>query len=332
MATIKDIAELANVSITTVSRVLNYDETLSVPAETKKRVFEAAEELSYVTSTKKKSKKRMKVGIYYSYSLEEELEDPYYLSIRLSIEKKLNREDMNITRIRSVEKREDMKSLDGILCLGVFRKEEIGKIEESGIPCVFVDSNPNDDVFDSVVIDFVKSTKKVLNHIRELGHTRIGFIGGTDSEVGDVRARDLRQDVYESVMKENSLFRDDYVKIGGYTPTDGYRLSKEILSMKDRPTALFVANDSMAVGCYKAASDLGLKIPDDLSIVGFNDISTAQYMMPPLTTIKLYTEFMGETAVDLIKERITSGRSICKRITIPTKLIVRESTRILEKK
>lgn len=331
MATIKDIAELANVSITTVSRVLNYDETLSVPTETKKRVFEAAEELSYVTSIKKRSKKRMKVGIYYSYSLEEELEDPYYLSIRLSVEKKLTREDMNITRIHSMEKKEDLKGLDGILCLGMFKKEEIRKIEESGIPCVFVDSSPNEDVFDSVVIDFVKSTKKVLDYLMELGHTQIGFIGGTDSDVGDVQTRDLRQDVYESFMKEKNLFRNDYVKIGGYTPTDGYRLSKEILSMKDRPTALFVANDSMAVGCYKAANDQGLKIPDDLSIVGFNDISTAQYMMPPLTTTKLYTEFMGETAVELIKERIATGRAICMRITIPTKLILRESTKKLSK-
>lgn len=323
MATIKEIAERANVSMTTVSRVLNYDDTLSVPAETKKRVFEAAEELSYVGQKKKRAKKRMNIGILYSYSLEEELEDPYYLAIRLSIEKKLMLENISAVRLDSKEK---TKGLHGLLCLGIFSQEKIEEIRALEIPCIFVDSSPNDDLFDSVVIDFVKSTRKVLDHILSSGHTKIGFIGGTDSILGEAQARDLRQDVFEKYLTGKGLYLEEFVKIGSYTPSDGYRLSKEMLSQKERPTAIFLANDSMAVGCYKAASDLGLKIPEDISVVGFNDISAAQYMLPPLTTIRLYTEFMGEMAVDVLKERITSGRKIALKITIPTELVVREST------
>ena len=98
-----------------------------------------------------------------------------------------------------------------------------------------------------------------------------------------------------------------------------------MLSQNEKPTALFVANDSIAIGCYKAAYELGVKIPKDLSIVGFNDVSSAQYMFPPLTTVKLYTEIMGESAVDLLLERVATKREICKTITIHTKLIERDS-------
>ena len=87
---------------------------------------------------------------------------------------------------------------------------------------------------------------------------------------------------------------------------------------------MFVANDSMAAGSYRAAYELGLKIPDDISIIGFNDIPTAKYMVPPLTTVRLY---MGEYAVKLLEERIIHGREICVKVSIPTKLYIRDSVK-----
>ncbi|WP_256204309.1 substrate-binding domain-containing protein [Planococcus faecalis] len=116
------------------------------------------------------------------------------------------------------------------------------------------------------------------------------------------------------------------MKIGGYDPKDGYTNLREMLAGKVKPTAVFVANDTIAVGCYKAAFELGVKIPEDLSIVGFNDVATAKYMMPPLTTVKLYTEVMGETAVDLLIDRLTTKREVSKKIIIDTKLVIRESS------
>jgi LacI family transcriptional regulator len=91
------------------------------------------------------------------------------------------------------------------------------------------------------------------------------------------------------------------------------------------PTAVFIASDSMAIGAYKAINEKGLSIPKDISIVGFNDISTAQFIVPPLTTIKAHTEFMGEIAFDLLIERLKKDREICKKVIVPTKLIVRDS-------
>ncbi|MCH6266144.1 LacI family DNA-binding transcriptional regulator [Neobacillus citreus] len=326
MATIKDIADLAQVSMATVSRVLNYDETLNVSPETRKRIFEAAEELNYViTPKKKKTKKKGLIGLYYSYSLEEELIDTYYLSIRVALEKKLENMGMELYKISKEDTKKSVSKLDGIICLGTFKKADIELIKSLDRLSVFVDANPDENYFDSVVIDFNSATKNALNYLIELGHQNIGFIGGVETDMYGNRFKDLRQDVFESYLKEKGIFKEDFVKIGGYNPKDGYLILKELLSGDVRPTAVFVANDSIAVGCYKAAYELGVKIPNELSIVGFNDVSSAQYMVPPLTTVKLYTEIMGETAVDLLLERIATKREICKKVTIHTKLIIRGS-------
>lgn len=326
MATLKDIADLAQVSMATVSRVLNYDETLNVTPETRRRIFEAAEELNYVVTSKpKKVKKKGSIGLYYSYSLEEELVDTYYLSIRVALEKQLKSMEMGYVNITKDDTKKSLSKLDGIICLGTFKKEDIESIKSFDKPSVFVDSNPDEAHFDAVVINFNSATKNALNYLVDLGHESIGFIGGIETDMFGNRFKDLRQDVFEVYLKEKGIFKENFVKIGGYNPKDGYQILKEMLSQDEKPTALFVANDSIAIGCYKAAYELGVKIPEDLSIVGFNDVSSAQYMVPPLTTVKLYTEIMGETAVDLLLERIATKREICKKITIHTKLIERDS-------
>lgn len=329
MAIIKDIAEKAGVSITTVSRVLNYDETLNVSDETRQRIFEAAQELEYIPSKRKKHRRKFKIGLLYSYSLEEELEDTYYLSIRVSIEKKLLAEGANIFRIGKDEDLEKIKNIDGIIALGTFNSNDIDRIKKFTRPVVFVDSSPNEDLFDSVIINFPQAVKKALDYLYTLGHRKIAYIGGMDFDINGNKIEDLRENTYTKYMKERALYNPDFVKVGKYAPKDGYRLMKEILENDTLPTAAFVANDSIAIGCYKAIYEKGLKIPEDICIVGFNDISSAQYMMPPLTTIKLHIEFMGETAVDLILERLISERNICKKITIPAELIRRESCKAI---
>ena len=106
-----------------------------------------------------------------------------------------------------------------------------------------------------------------------------------------------------------------------------YPYFKELQEEGNLPTALFVANDSMAAGCYKAAYESGLKIPEDISIIGFNDIPTAKYMIPPLTTVRVYMEFMGEYAVHMLEERVFGERELCLKMTAPTKLYVRDSVK-----
>ncbi|SHE73282.1 LacI family DNA-binding transcriptional regulator [Clostridium fallax] len=325
MATIKDIAEKASVSIATVSRVLNYDESLNVADETKKRIFEAAEELNYVTIKERKGRKNTHtIGIIHWYSDKEEIIDPYYLSIRMAIDRCCSKNLIKFLKIDDMENFNE--NLDGIIAIGKFGDGEISKIRKLSKNIVFVDSSPDENLYDSVVIDFRKAVNEVMEYLTSLGHTKIAYIGGEEFvDKGKKQVLDYRQQTYIEFMEKRNLSFKDFIKLGKFTPASGYELMKKFLQNKNRPTAYFIANDSMAIGAYKAISEAGLKIPNDISIIGFNDISTAQFIIPPLTTVKVYTEFMGETAVDLIIERIKKDREISKKVIIPTKLIKRDS-------
>lgn len=331
MATIKDIAEKAGVSITTVSRVLNYDETLNVLDETRKRIFEAAEQLDYQVRDKKKRKRKLKIGVLYSYSLEEELEDTYYLSVRVAIEKKLAEEGAKKYGLSGQEHKEELGALDGIICLGTFSQSMIERIESFHKPTVFVDALPDAEKFDSVIHDIERSVLKVMRYLMDQGHKKIAFIGGFETDSDGAEVVDNRTYAYQRFMKQENLFQEEYMKIGGYTPKYGYQMMKELLELPHRPTAVFVANDSLAIGCYKAVNEKGLSIPADISVVGYNDIPAAKYLVPPLTTVHLHMDFMGEQAVSVLAERILSGREISIQTLIPAKLVIRESVRELEK-
>lgn len=332
MATIKDIADRAGVSITTVSRVLNHDETLNVQDETKQRVFEAAEEMEYQLKEKKKRKKKLKIGVYYSYSLEEELDDPYYLSVRVAIEKKIAEEGFSKYQVRSFDTPDRLGSVDGIIALGTFSKTAIERIDSFQKPVIFVDASPNEDKYDSIVFDLKRAALKVLNYLTDKGHRKIAMIGGMELDSDGKVVKDDRTYFFQKYMEKRGLLKPDYIKIGGYTPKYGYRLFKELMNAADRPTAVFVANDSLAAGCYKAANELGLAIPGDISIIGFNDIPAAKYMVPPLTTVRLNMEFMGERSVGILADRLLGDRSICVKTIIPSELVERDSVSAILKR
>lgn len=332
MATIKEIAEMAEVSTATVSRVLNYDETLNASEATRKKIFEIAQQLEYVTTKERRSKKQScKVCIAKGYSEQEELDDPYYFSIRLSIEKSLKEENIEyivISKDRLFDER--LNTVDGIMAVGNFTTEEIDNLKNMNNNIVFVDSSPEDESFDSVVINMSKVVKKVLDYLISLGHKEIGYIGGEDYIIGEnVHLPDYRESYYRKYMSEIGFLNEKFIRVGRFTPISGYELMKDILNKGEYPSAFFIANDSMAIGAYKAIMEKGLNIPEDISILGCNDISTAQFIVPALTTIKIYTNFMGETAVDLMNERIKYERKISKKVVIPTDLIVRDSCKKL---
>lgn len=325
MSTIKDIAELAGVSVATVSRVLNYDETLNVQEETKKKVFEAAEQLEYHMKEKKKRKRKLKLGLICSYSPEEELEDTFYLSVRVAIEKAIEEEGFKRVALNVEDGSEQAAQADGLICLGTFSKSTIEKIGSFRKPHIFVDTMGNLDTADSIVTDIRHSVSQVMEYLWGMGHRKIGFIGGRELDSDGREVVDARLPAYRRFLEEKGALREDFVRVGCYTPKDGYRLAKELLDQRERPTAVFAVNDSLAVGCYRAVQERGMKIPEDMSVIGFNDISMAKYLAPPLTTVHVHMNFMGRQAVKMISERIQSERRVNMHVSIPTQLIVRES-------
>lgn len=326
MATIKDIADRAGVSIATVSRVLNYDETLNVQDETRKRVFEAAEALEYTMKEKKKRKRKPRIGLLYTYSTEDELVDTYYLSVRIAIERSINEQGCRSRIISFTETIASTSDIDGLICLGTFSNADLAYIDSLKKPTVLVDNAPEPLRHDSITHDMAGVTRQILEHLIQLGHQRIAFIGDFEAGANGTSLPEPRTDAYIQYLKNRGLFCPEYCRhVSAYLPKLGYQCFKELLALKVPPTAIIVANDTMAVGCYNAANELHYHIPEDLSIISYNDIPSAKYMVPPLSTVHLHTDFMGTYAVSLLIERLVTGRTIDMRVILPGELILRES-------
>lgn len=142
---------------------------------------------------------------------------------------------------------------------------------------------------------------------------------------------DARLPTYQRFLKEKGALCESFIKIGGYTSRHGYRLMKELLEEEKRPTAIFAANDSLAVGCYRAIQEVGLQIPDDISVIGFNDISMAKYLAPPLTTVHVHMNFLGRQAVKMLVERVQLEREVNMHVSVSTELVIRKSVNKIDR-
>jgi len=334
MATIKDISKEVGVSPATVSRVLNHDKTLSVSNEKRKLIFEVAERLSYVpmrTRKKKVAKAKYRVGLIHWYTIDQELEDPYYLSIRIGIEKKAIDHQVEIIKLYAPSKSDlsSMKDVDGIICIGKFSDHEIEDFAQVSSNLVFVDSSPYEEIYDSVIVDIERAVLKIIDHLVESGCESIGYIGGRefagqdDTPIGEKRER-----VFRAYLEDKNMLDENHIFVGKFLAESGYRLMKEAINTNDYlPQAYFIASDSMAVGALRALHEHGIKVPDALQIIGFNDIPTSNYTIPPLSTLRVHKEFMGETALQLMMERIMNQRLVAKKVIVPTDLVIRESCR-----
>jgi LacI family transcriptional regulator len=328
MATIKDIAEKAGVSIATVSRVLNYDPSLSVTDETRKKILEVAEELAY----KKKAIRKVsssKIAIIHWYTEKEELEDLYYMSIRFGIEQRCQQLAIQFVNYfyNDLDKVKN-ENLQGIIAIGKFSKAQVAELTELTDYIVFADYNPDEDTYDSIIVDFEKATKKIIHYLIEKGHQSIGYIGGRETyKDGSTEIEDIRETTFRSYMKEHNLLDERSIYLGSFSVKSGYKLMKQAIQEQREklPTAIFAGNDLIAIGCLRALHEENIRVPERVNVIGINDISVSKYIYPSLTTLKVYTELMGETAVETLMERIT-GRKIAKKIFIATELIKRNSS------
>ncbi|MFD0698845.1 substrate-binding domain-containing protein [Paenibacillus sp. GCM10027628] len=337
MATIKDIAEQAKVSAATVSRVLNNDATLSVSDETRERIFSIAEEIQYKPTRIKRLKKEnvlstKEIGLLLWMSPDEEKEDPYFTSVRRGIEKRC--EELGVTigsviRGNSAEHL-SLQDLDGLIIVGSVDFDDIERVFGQNNSIILVNHLLDIRKYDTVKLDFEQAVEDVLNHLFRLGHTSIGFIGGQEflyklapERKGQVVA-DARRYHFERMMREKQYFDPEFVHTGDWTTASGYEAMKQMLSKPRRPSACFIASDPMAIGALRALHEHGIKVPEEMALIGFDDIDVSAYVNPPLTTVKVYPEQIGKTAVQLIVERL-EGREVPMHVVIGTSLVVRES-------
>ncbi len=335
MATIKDIAKIAGVSPSTISRVLNLDDTISVTKETKKKIFETAEMLSYTKhiKSKKNTKNTLTIGLVHWYTEFLELNDPYFISIRLGIEEECLNNNIDLIKIYNNDQQTRLlenNNFDGLIILGKFEEDQLNSFSTYCDNIVFVHSNNPKFKYDSVIADFRELTNDVVKHLLANGHEKIGFIGAREKIYFNDTCKefiDYREIQFKELLTRKNLYNPDYVRIGSYDFKDGYKLMKNLIEENDDnlPTAIFIASDSLAIGALRAINEAGIKIPSDMSIFACNDIPTSQYTTPPLSTVKIYTELMGKMSIKLLIEKINGNRDECIRVTVPHKLIFRES-------
>ncbi|WP_101842835.1 LacI family DNA-binding transcriptional regulator [Halobacillus sp. Marseille-P3879] len=340
MTTIKEIASKSNFSNTTVSRVLNNDNTLSVAMETRQRILEVAKELGYKTLQERKKENKTptrvesaKIGILLCHTVEEELNDAYFLSIRQGIEKECRERGITATelvRFTSLGSEQISKDISHLIIVGRINTQILDHITEDQDQLeniVYINHTVDSDKYDSIVIDFDKATRRALDHLLDCGYKRIGFIGGQEREHfydSKIDFEDDRQVSFKKFMEEKSLFDPDVFYTGEFTMANGYELMKKAISKGNLPEAFFAASDAMAIGAMRALQENQYNVPKDVSIIGFNDIELAQFASPPLTTVKVQTEEMGRLGVKLMIDRL-EGREIPVKVTVPTELVIRES-------
>ncbi|MCI1858403.1 MAG: LacI family DNA-binding transcriptional regulator [Sporolactobacillus sp.] len=331
MATIKDIAKKAGVSIATVSRVLNYDQTLSVTEETRKRIFETAETLNYskFKNRVRKKKRNGKIAVALWITEQEELNDLYYLSMRMGVENKLQAESFEIVYLLPNEILGSIHDVNGVIAIGKFSTHEIHRLTAISQNIVFLDYDTFPMGYDCVVTDFEQAVKQTINHFFASGIRSIGMLAGKEyTNDHQLLLEDPRLYFFVNYIKQKIHKTPEQIFVGSFSPDSGYHLMKQAIEkLGDQlPKAFFAASDAMAIGALKALHENNIEVPERVSIIGFNDISIAKYSYPPLSTVKVYTERMGEIGVELLMEKMKNPMEIPKKITLGTKLIERQSS------
>lgn len=330
MATMKDVARRAGVSVGTVSNVLNNSAT--VQAENREKVMKAVAELGFrsnMVARTLKTKVSRDIGLIIP-----SISNPFYPEVARGVEDAANKagltvflcnDDRNIEKERHYIESLLLKNVGGlILVKPQISLEEIDAVGQQ-IPVVLVDTGTNVSPNHSIVsVDDKSGISEGLKHLYKNGHRKIAFVRG----LNDSLSSQNRVDAYVNFMESMGLpVRKEYIYRGNYDWNSGYSAARYLLDLDDPPTAIFTANDLMAIGCIRAAQMSGLTVPDDLSVIGFDNLDITDYCYPRLTTIDQPKYDMGVASVELLLRRMNHQNSgdAADKLTLPTTLIVRDS-------
>lgn len=332
--TIKDVARKAGLALSTVSLVINNSGYVSEKA--RKKVLKAVEELGYHPSRAARglaSKTSGNIGFILSedhFSLAE----PFYTKIFLGTEFEARNHNYYIilttvgTRFREptdVPRFLLEHNVDGVIIAGRVNEKLIAYVERMGLPLVLVDFAIPRKQYSSIQIDNQKGACLAVEHLVRLGHRDIGFVGG-DITHPSIAAR---YTAFRDCLADHDITPNPYLVVAelpGTAVQDGVDGLKAILDRGGHPTALFAANDAIAIGCMQHARQRGIRIPQDVSLVGFDDIETSAHLDPPLTTIRVMKEELGAAAVRTLVQTVKTRSTTTMTVHVPVELIVRGST------
>lgn len=331
-ATLRDIAKAANVSRSTVSRILNNDPTLSVNDSTRERVLDVAAGMNYSKHRQKRQSKVIsRIAVVQWYSRRQELDDLYYMSIRMAIEQAALANNIQTVPIYKNDLAKLPNDVDGIIAIGKYSTEQVDRLRLVTRNLVFVDFDSLAFNFDCIVPDFENAMHQVIHQLVDVEHLpTVGMINGEEHTTDEKQVTDWRTHYLVAELKQRQMYDPQLIYTGDYGTQSGYDQMKKMiadLGVDGLPAGLFIANDPMAVGAMKAIAEAGVKIPEQMSVISFNDTPIIRYTFPSMSAIHVATDEMGESAVDILRRRVAHPNGEPQKTVIGTRLVKRQTTK-----
>jgi LacI family transcriptional regulator len=325
----RDIAKLAGVSSATVSRVINGIN--NVKPSTAERVRRVIEETKFYPNS---SATTLKHGKSSTYGLIiPDITNPFFPEFIRSFERIMvdwNRDmlmattDFHASRIQQSIRRMLIRKVDGVALLASeIETEPIEALIHNRVPLVTMDRRLTGPGLSDVLIDYQDGMNQAIKHLKHLKHRRIAFIGGS---VGPTIS-DHRRDAFIRAMTDNGLETDlVYIRAGNYRISGGETAMAELLTLSRKPTAIVAANDLTAIGALRTIQKRNLSVPEDFSLIGFDDIEIADILHPPLTTLRLSRSELASLFFKSLEELRSQHHPQGEQYSIKPSLVVREST------
>jgi len=333
-ATIKDVARMAKVSIATVSLVINDHKRIS--AATKNKVQNAIKELNYHPSRSARGLVSNKTGNIGFIVTEDHFlrSEPFYTRIFLGteFEARQNEHYILLTTIPNDFSKNDKlprfvieRNVDGIIVAGKVPNELLNRMEKVNLPLAFVDYFPPSEKYPVALIDNISGGLIATQHLIDLGHKKIGFVGG---DISHPSIRDRFQAYKMALEKAGIKYNTGWYVIDEDYParTNGYNAVKNLFRKNKDLTAIFACNDAMAIGIMQYLKENNYRIPEDISLIGFDDVEADLSLDPPLTTIRVPKIEMGIEVMRLMYDILKNKSRTNKKVLVPVELVVRGST------
>jgi LacI family transcriptional regulator len=329
--TLEEIGKLAGVSRGTVSRVINNHPHVSEKA--RERVLEVIEQTGYLPNLAARSLASQKskiLGLVFPRSVQAFFSDPYFPRFTQGVAQACNEKDYTLSLFIFYSAEDEQKlfprisqrgQLDGVIVQATTANDPIiASIREGEIPCVFAGRAPKYADANFVDVDNRSGAYIAVSHLVQLGRQRIATITGPLDQTAGM---DRKEGYIQALRDRNRSIDENLISVGDFSQVSGYHAASNLLPHK--PDAIFVASDVMAIGAMQAIYEAKLKVPDDIAIVGFDDLPPAKYASPPLTTIRQPIMRLGCKAVEMLLDIVDNGSYSPQRMVFDTQLVIRES-------
>lgn len=323
MANLTSLAEELNLSVSTISRALNNDETLVLNKETRQKIINLADERGYL---EKIGKKKPNFMIYYCQEEHQDLIDPFFKELKQSIFDICDQKGFNYYFFTRKKIPEAIININGIIAIGTYNNEEIALLKKYSDNIIFVNSLPDLHYFDSIVVDDQGAMEECLNILKNNNILNVGFIGGHEIVQKENKPRfNYRAHFFNYYVNELNLINfGEY--IGEYSSNSAYKMMNDIILENNLANVYICASDSIAKGAIQALQENKILIPEHVQIIGFNNDKFSEEMSPKISTISILKNEMASLAIETVYNRLHYPRKINQRIVIPTTFIQRETT------